>query len=300
MRPKLLIMILLALIGLAGCKEGLTSHNITLNGVDHGKKLYKGAKDCTACHGVDLKGQAYIPGCFSCHGVMWNKNDHKVNRNGIMHKTGILNAEKNCGACHGGAGLKKENIAGKLRPGCHDCHGDNWTRLEIHNQSKNGKMHASDPYAPDPTCTACHGTDLKGSGSAPSCYSCHGPKWLQAEARHTESKSGKKHAPNFSDPDRYCAGCHGTGLKGSTTAPSCYTCHGAKWLMASTPHSVLKYGVGHAEAFNSPQNNCTGCHGADLRGSESAPSCYKCHGAKWAGGNDKFQVGLDAKKAIAK
>jgi len=26
-------------------------------------------------------------------------------------------------------------------------------------------------------CVSCHGTDLRGSGSAPSCYSCHGQKW---------------------------------------------------------------------------------------------------------------------------
>jgi mono/diheme cytochrome c family protein len=26
-------------------------------------------------------------------------------------------------------------------------------------------------------CVSCHGTDLRGSGSAPSCYTCHGKKW---------------------------------------------------------------------------------------------------------------------------
>jgi len=288
MRIKSLILFTFCLLALVGCKEGLTSHNITLNGVDHGKKLYKGAKDCTACHGVNLQGQAYIPGCFSCHGVMWNKDDHKVNRGGVMHKSGYFNAEKNCAACHGGPTLKKENIHGKLRPGCYDCHGDKWSALKIHSVSKAGSMHAEDPFAPNPTCSECHGTDLKGSGGAPSCYSCHGARWLQADSPHTQSKGGKKHAPNFGDPDRYCAACHGTDLKGSDTAPSCYSCHGAKWLLSGTPHTVMKYGYAHAEAFNSPQNNCTGCHGADLRGSASAPSCYQCHGAKWSGGGDKW------------
>ncbi|MGK2906661.1 MAG: c-type cytochrome [Desulfuromonadales bacterium] len=28
-------------------------------------------------------------------------------------------------------------------------------------------------------------------------------------------------------------------------------------------------------------SNCVTCHGADLRGSGSAPSCYSCHGQKW-------------------
>ena len=148
MRHRILILLFLGgLMALAGCKEmpGLISHNIVLGEAEHGKKLYKGAKDCTACHGVNLKGQGYIPGCFGCHGVMWNKDDHLVKLGSTMHKRGYLDAPNNCGPCHGGTSLKKENIQGKLRPGCYDCHGDKWTGIASHSISKGGYLHATAP-----------------------------------------------------------------------------------------------------------------------------------------------------------
>jgi cytochrome c553 len=47
-------------------------------------------------------------------------------------------------------------------------------------------------------------------------------------------------------------------------------------------HTVSKDGVLHMSGLNDPLNNCTGCHGADLRGGdEGQPSCYRCHGVKW-------------------
>jgi hypothetical protein len=42
-------------------------------------------------------------------------------------------------------------------------------------------------------------------------------------------------------------------------------------------HGPYRHRPGGQQA---PQN-CTGCHGADLRGGESAPSCYTCHGQQW-------------------
>src|SRR3989339_1126985 len=130
----------LCLLVLAGCKDvpNLVHHNIDLGGALHGSKLYRGAKDCTACHGVNLNGQAYIPSCYDCHGVMWNNDDHLLEVSGIMHKAGYVNAPDNCGGCHGGTTLKKENINGKLRPGCYDCHGDLWSALEDHKINKGG------------------------------------------------------------------------------------------------------------------------------------------------------------------
>ena len=31
-----------------------------------------------------------------------------------------------------------------------------------------------------------------------------------------------------------------------------------------------------------PEANCVACHGADLRGSATAPSCFTCHGQEWS------------------
>jgi hypothetical protein len=49
----------------------------------------------------------------------------------------------------------------------------------------------------------------------------------------------------------------------------------------SEDHTINKEGKMHKPGLNDPGTNCTGCHGSDLRGSETAPSCYECHGKKW-------------------
>lgn len=47
-------------------------------------------------------------------------------------------------------------------------------------------------------------------------------------------------------------------------------------------HTVSQDGVLHMSGLNDPLSNCTGCHGAELRGgAEGEPSCFRCHGVKW-------------------
>jgi len=46
---------------------------------------------------------------------------------------------------------------------------------------------------------------------------------------HTISKDGKMHKPGLNDPGTNCASCHGSDLRGTETAPSCYECHGKEW-----------------------------------------------------------------------
>lgn len=47
-------------------------------------------------------------------------------------------------------------------------------------------------------------------------------------------------------------------------------------------HTVIKDGVPHASGLEDPVTNCSGCHGADLRGGDSGePSCFSCHGQRW-------------------
>jgi hypothetical protein len=50
---------------------------------------------------------------------------------------------------------------------------------------------------------------------------------------------------------------------------------------APSDHTINKDGVLHKSGLNDPEKNCTSCHGANLQGGESAPSCYKCHNKKW-------------------
>lgn len=47
-------------------------------------------------------------------------------------------------------------------------------------------------------------------------------------------------------------------------------------------HTISREGVLHAPGLQTPETNCTTCHGADLRGgTDGQPSCFTCHGAVW-------------------
>ena len=46
-------------------------------------------------------------------------------------------------------------------------------------------------------------------------------------------------------------------------------------------HTISKDGVRHKTGLTNPSENCVSCHGADLRGGDTAPSCYECHSKKW-------------------
>lgn len=164
------------LIGLAmtlfACKDLLTQHDINLDGVKHGEKLYSNEKNCTACHGINLNGNGNIPSCYSCHDALWSYQFHTRVRGGVGHRNGRF-PRSDCSGCHGGSSLE-----GSLsRPSCYSCHGDVWTALEIHTVSQDGYYHAPGLSTPLTNCVSCHGADLMGDGSAPSCYTCHGNEW---------------------------------------------------------------------------------------------------------------------------
>jgi mono/diheme cytochrome c family protein len=50
---------------------------------------------------------------------------------------------------------------------------------------------------------------------------------------------------------------------------------------APADHTISQDGVRHLPGLMEPEQNCTACHGADLRGTASAPSCFTCHGKEW-------------------
>lgn len=49
---------------------------------------------------------------------------------------------------------------------------------------------------------------------------------------------------------------------------------------APVDHTISEDGVRHLPGLREPLDNCTGCHGTDLRGGDG-PSCYSCHGKEW-------------------
>lgn len=46
-------------------------------------------------------------------------------------------------------------------------------------------------------------------------------------------------------------------------------------------HTVNRDGALHKPGSGDPENNCTACHGDDLRGGDTGVSCYECHGKEW-------------------
>ena len=54
----------------------------------------------------------------------------------------------------------------------------------------------------------------------------------------------------------------------------------------SVPHTFILYGYapGHAWDPNTPDTDCSSCHGNDLKGGISGVSCFSCHGDNWSGG----------------
>ena len=52
-----------------------------------------------------------------------------------------------------------------------------------------------------------------------------------APANHTVNMEGQWHAPGLQSPQGVCTTCHGADLRGGTDGqPSCYSCHGKKWI----------------------------------------------------------------------
>jgi hypothetical protein len=46
-------------------------------------------------------------------------------------------------------------------------------------------------------------------------------------------------------------------------------------------HSVDLGGAMHKKGYRDPLTQCTECHGEELEGNGSVPSCYECHEKTW-------------------
>jgi hypothetical protein len=116
------------------------------------------------------------------------------------------------------------------------------------------------------------------------------PRQIRA---HTRIIHGISHAEPADEAERYCSACHGKALAGGTLLePSCYQCHGRNWTQAAAAlaqvspapadHTRLEGGrFRHKEALFAPEGDCTACHGEQLQGSASHPSCFLCHARLW-------------------
>jgi hypothetical protein len=114
---------------------------------------------------------------------------------------------------------------------------------------------------------------------------------------HTLVKKGVSHGEPLERPRRYCIKCHGDTLQGGSLGePSCFSCHGVRWLddeiresQAPANHTVKQESFFHHPDLRTPEQSCSPCHGADLQGNTQAgltyPGCELCHARLWESAN---------------
>jgi len=108
-RTFLLPVVAATCLAAASCgSAGGPSHADDQGGIRHAAGKEDPLKNCTKCHGADLKG-GKGPNCYGCH----DSKDHDVSQRGTMHRAGVMT---DCTACHG------PNNSGGLGPACSQCH----------------------------------------------------------------------------------------------------------------------------------------------------------------------------------
>jgi hypothetical protein len=137
-------------------------------------------------------------------------------------------------------------------------------------------------------CKQCHAPDLRGSGDAVSCYSCHSYNTEPPFSIHPTSWTD-----SYFDHRGYaavngfntCTPCHGSTLQGYQTAPSCYSTS----FNGQSCHSDGPQGVPHPldESYLSGTN-----HGPDAKADLTV--CQSCHGQPGGpGSNPRFNIGIE-------
>ena len=126
-------------------------------------------------------------------------------------------------------------------------------------------------------CASCHGTELDGAASAPSCYECHDGPGGHPSGWASRPQPGHR-AEIALHGNGECRTCHGESFTGGWSGVSCYGCHAGGpsghpdgWLneQSSSFH-------GYFVSVNS-STSCTDCHGMDLLGGTSGVACADCH-----------------------
>lgn len=153
-------------------------------------------------------------------------------------------------------------------------------------------------------CVVCHATDLKGSGEAVSCYSCHAfntdTEFIIHPSTWTDAYTNHRGYAIINGTTT-CSKCHGTNLFGSQAAPSCFSstfdglnCHAEG--PGPVPHPLdgsFVDGKTHGPIAKTDLTGCQGCH-AEVGGPGTNPrfnlgidrvggnGCESCHGANLA------------------
>ncbi len=113
--------------------------------------------------------------------------------------------------------------------------------IRVHTSIQKGVSHAEPASRPRVYCIKCHGDTLQGGSlGEPSCFACHGIRWLDDETRESRAPTSHSqlmdrffHHPDLRTPEQSCSPCHGNVLQGNTdqglTYPGCELCHSRLW-----------------------------------------------------------------------
>ncbi len=251
---------------------------------------------CQVCHGRELSGVGKIPGCFGCHGSGPPFTIHPTPFNDPElpwrapgnHGDAAKRDIGSCQGCHGRPGGPGSNPRfdvplGHLEAGCESsgCHSPKTahpTSTEPDSQYWFGPDFTHSNVTSFSSCTLCHGESGAG-GAGPSCSACHtlNPMEFPNEcvSCHGMQPVGQPEKAIYNlDTGTFLAEYHFAHQAILTNDPEkqdCYLCHGDS---AGHPEN---YWLLHAEAANAALGQCQSCHGADLRGTGIAISCYNCH-----------------------
>ncbi len=233
---------------------------------------------CTLCHGAALEGQSG-PSCNECHAQYPHPTDWALPRNhgAVVKQTGTANCATQCHGAQLEGGLSGVS--------CNDCHtiwphpAQGWTAGTGHGEKARSLGFDA--------CTRCHTSSADALGAAGNCNNCHGESVLH----HDDDDWAKTGHGAVVDADALlndCTQCHGNTLQGGPQpanpllkpAPGCQECHPSY----PAQHQIVGWKdtyAGHgAWLMSQPTLNyesCQLCHGQDLAGGQTAPSCYGCH-----------------------
>lgn len=186
---------------------------------------------------------------------------------------------RDCQNCHA------KNFQGGLTPvncadaNCHpaiNIHADSSGVFDLSSTNFHGRYLLKNSLT---DCQQCHGEELSGGLSSPSCATCHSSISVH-KAGLINPASPNFHGKNsLSSNFTECKSCHGENFAGGLSSPSCVTCHSAI--------AVHQVGITDTASENfhgkyklpSGLKDCSQCHGENFAGGNLSPTCINCHSA---------------------
>lgn len=258
----------LSLVACTNCHNQYPHSTNWSNPEAHGVQAIGNKKElCQSCHGEDLKGGKSGVSCYQCHTNYPHSTNWSQSQN--HGEFVVTNSTDRCTtACHGTD--LKGGLSDNACSSCHNLypHSENWT--QTHGETTHQIGQAS--------CQGCHGTDLKKLLNNQNCYSCHPDYPHRASNLFIPYSGGHGELvqETYQGQTQACTLCHGDQLNLIKNGSSCITCH-ASYPMNHQQNDWSNF-EGHGQfTLEYGMESCKSCHGENLKGERSNPSCYQCH-----------------------